>query len=63
MEGMRHTLLFNQKVSPSKFLSFLHPANAPEGFCIETMVVGTASEHRLCKKDTHMGSAEQRIVG
>ena len=25
-------------------------ANAPEGFCIETLVVDPASEHRLCKK-------------
>ena len=60
---MRHTLLFNSKVNHSKFLSFRHRANAPEGFCIENMMVGTASEYRLCKKDTHMASAEQRIVG
>ena len=32
-----------------------NPANAPEGFCIETLLVGPASEHRLCKKYPQQG--------
>ena len=39
------------------------PVHAPEGFCIETLMIGPASEYRLCKKSTHKGSAEQRIAG
>ena len=30
--------------------SRMRPANAPEGFYIETLVVGPASEHCLCKR-------------
>ena len=47
--GKCSALLLVKLQATAHWKNFLF-ANAPEGFCIENLVVGPASEHRLCKK-------------